>query len=232
MTKRILLCILLSIVLIGGITSQPLDAATMSTSRKCNKERQVRNRSESLFVEACLPYFSNTGRRSLVWMEIPQAAQPCKFGSKMVKYKFLDLTCSKHTSVLGDGFWIANVPKFKTASAAASHVAKILSRAGYRYNWDIVDGLAAQIKRYSQSGVSVKRYNRNWRGPAYYRVTVKRKSMFVYQGGECIPREILRGCMNHHYVSEFLQTPPDIEWTESGEFQSVLQSQMTFIPSG
>jgi hypothetical protein len=131
----------------------------------------------------------------------------------MNNYKFLDLTCTKYTTALGDvgWFWIANVPKFKTTRAAASHVAKVLSRAGYRFNWDIVDGLAAQIKRYSQSGVSVKRYNRNWQGPAYYRVTVERQSMFVYQGGECIPREILRGCMNHHYVSEFPQPSTETE---------------------
>jgi len=211
--RRLILCILLSIVLIGGISTQPLEAATMSASRMCTKERQVRNRPESLFVEACLPYFSNTGRRGLVWMNIPEAAQPCEFGFKMNNYKFLDLTCSKYTTALSDvgWFWIANVPKFKTARAAASHVAKVLSRAGYRGNWDIVDGLAAQIKRYSQSGVSVKRYNRNWQRPAYYRVTVKRESMFVYQGGECIPREILRGCMNHHYVSEFPQSATSIE---------------------
>jgi len=213
MTKRILLCILLSIVLIGGISTQRLDAATMTASRMCNKERQVRNRSESLFVEACLPYFSNTGRRSLVWMKIPEATQPCEFGSKMDKYKFLDLTCSKYTTALGDvgWFWIANVPKFKTTRAAASHVAKVLSRAGYRFNWDIVDGLAAQIKRYSQSGVSVKRYNRNWQQRAYYGVSVKGKTLYVIQGGECIPREIMRGCMNHHYVSESPQPSTDSE---------------------
>jgi len=144
-------------------------------------------------------------------MNIPESAQPCEFGSKMNNYKLLDLTCSKYTTALGDvgWFWIANVPKFKTARAAASHVAKVLSRAGYRGNWDIIDGLAAQIERYTKSGVSVKRYNRNWQGRAYYRVTVKQKSIFVYQGGECIPREILRGCMNHHYVSEFPQSSTD-----------------------
>lgn len=203
MKRRLLLCILLSIVLIGGISTRPLDAATHSTSLRCTKERQVRNRPDALFVEACLPYYSNTGSKSLTWTNIPEAAQPCG-GSKMNNYKFLDLTCSKYTTALGDvgWFWIANVQKFKTARAAASHVAKVFSRAGYRGNWDIVDGLAAQIEQYSKSGVSVKRYNRNWQGAAYYRVTVKRESMFVYQGGECIPREILRGCKNHHFSSD------------------------------
>jgi hypothetical protein len=212
MIRRISLVVFLSIISISGVSAKPLDAATISASKRCNKERQVRNRPESLFVEACLPYFSNSGRKSLIWTNIPEATQPCG-GSKMNNYKFLDLTCSKYTNALGDvgWLWIANVPKFKTARAAASHVAKVLSRAGYRGNWDIVDGLAAQIERYSKSGVSVKRFNRNWQGAAYYRVTVKRESMFVYQGGECIPREILRGCVNHHYVSEFLQTSTDIE---------------------
>lgn len=126
----------------------------------------------------------------------------------MNNYKFLDLTCSKYTTALGDvGWnWIADVPKFKSVRAAAAHVAKVFSRAGYRYNWDILDGLAAQIDRYSKSGVSVKRYNRNWQQRAYYRVSVNQESLYVLQGGECIPREILRGCMNHHYVSEFPQS--------------------------
>jgi hypothetical protein len=211
--RRLILCALLSTASIGIISAEPLDAATKSAFPICTKERQVRNRSESLFVEACLPYFSNSGRRSLVWMRIPFATQPCEFGSKMDKYKFLDLTCSKNTTALGDvGWsWIANVPKFKTTRAAASHVAKILSRAGYRGNWDIIDGLAAQIKRYSQSGVSVKRYNRNWQQRAYYGVSVKGKTLYVLQGGECIPREIMRGCMNHHYVSESPQPLIDLD---------------------
>jgi hypothetical protein len=213
MTKRTILCLSLVLFVIGGISTQTLDAASMSASKICNKENQVRNRSESLFVEACLPYFSNSGRKTLAWMNIPEAAQPCEFGSKMNNYKFLDLTCSKSTNALGDvGWnWIANVPKFKSVRAAASHVAKVLSRAGYRGNWDIIDGLAAQIDRYSKSGVSVKRYNRNWQGRAYYRVSVNRESLYVLQGGECIPREILRGCMNHHYVSEFPQSSTDNE---------------------
>ena len=213
MRKRVSLFVFLCVVSIGGIPMQSLEAATKPAVLQCRKERQVRNRSESLFVEACLPYFSNSGRKSLAWMNIPEVAQPCEFGSKMNNYKFLDLTCSKSTTALGDvgWYWIANVPKFKTVRAAASHVAKVLSRAGYRGNWDGIDGLAAQIDRYSKSSVSVKRYNRNWQGRAYYRVSVNRESLYVLQGGECIPREILRGCMNHHYVSDFPQSSPDSE---------------------
>jgi hypothetical protein len=127
----------------------------------------------------------------------------------MNNYKFLDLTCSKSTTALGDveWYWIANVPKFKSIRPAALHIAKVLSRAGYRFNWDAIDGLAAQFARYSKSGVSIKRYNKKWQGPAYYRVSVKGDSLYVIQGGECTPREILRGCTNHHYVSEFPQSP-------------------------
>lgn len=212
MAKRVSLFVFLFVVLISAVPTQSLEAATKPAALQCRKERQVRNRSESLFVEACLPYLSNSGRESLAWTNIPEAAQPCG-GSKMNNYKFLDLTCSKSTTALGDvgWYWIANVPKFKSVRAAASHVAKVLSRAGYRYNWDIIDGLAAQIHRYAKSGVSVKRYNRNWQGRAYYRVSVNRESLYVLQGGECIPREILRGCMNHHYVSEFPQSSTDSE---------------------
>ncbi len=212
MIRRISLVVFLSIISISGVSAKPLDAATISASKRCNKERQVQNRPESLFVEACLPYFSNSGRKSLIWTNIPEATQPCG-GSKMNNYKFLDLTCSKHISAIGDvgWFWIANVPKFKTVQAAASHVAKVLSRAGYKGNWDIIDGLAAQIKKYSKSGVSVKRYNRNWQKIAYYGVSVKGRTLYVLQGGECMPREISRGCVNNHYVSEFPQLSTDVE---------------------
>lgn len=213
MTKRTSLFVLLCVVSISGIPTQSLEVAAKPSALQCRNERQVRNRSEILHVEACLPYFSNSGRKSLTWMQIPQAAQPCEFGSKMHNYKFLDLTCSWYTTALGDvgWLWIANVPKFKSVRDAASHVAKVLSRSGYRGNWDIIDGLLAQIDRYSKSGVSVKRLNKNSQQRAYYRVSINRESLYVLQGGECIPREILRGCMNHHYVSEFPESSTDSE---------------------
>jgi hypothetical protein len=206
--KRSILCILLSIASIGSISAKSLDAATVSATQRCSKERQVRemiSRYGETFTEACLPYFSNTGLRSLTWTELPRPTQFCE--SKMQNYKFLDLTCTKHTSALGDvsWYWIAGVPNFKSVKASANHLAKILSRAGGRCNWDIVEGLGMQLRRFLQHGVTVKRLNKRFPNCTYYKVAFKKKILFVYEGGECVPRETLRGCSNPHITSD---TPP------------------------
>ena len=204
MTKRISLFVFLCVVSFSGIPTQSLEAATKPTVLQCRKERQVRqvSRYEEVSMEACLPYFSNTGRRTLAWTEIPSPTQFC--GSKMSNYKFLDLTCTKFTSGLGDvnWYWIATVPKFKSVNAAANHLVKILSRAGSRCNWDIVEGLGMQLRRFAQQGATVKRLNKRFPNCTFYKVTFKNADLFVFEGGECPPREIPRGCSNPHTTSE------------------------------
>jgi hypothetical protein len=122
----------------------------------------------------------------------------------MQNYKFLDLTCTKHTSALGDvsWYWIAGVPNFKSVKASANHLVKILSRAGGRCNWDIVEGLGMQLRRFLQHGVTVKRLNKRFPNCTYYKVAFKKKILFVYEGGERVPRETLRGCSNHPISSD------------------------------
>ena len=168
---------------------------------RCSTERVVKP--GRIRYQACIPYFSNTGHQSLTWTDIPEPTQGCG-SSRMRGYEFLDLVCTKVTiSSMGDvgWVWIANVPRFKSVRSAAGHLAKILSRAGYRCNWDLVEGLGAQLRMYSQRGVSVKRFNKRGPGCAYYKVEFKKQSLFVFEGGECIPREVVRGCFSHHLVT-------------------------------
>lgn len=186
-----------------GVLAIP-DNQPAFASGRCSTERAVKP--GRIHYQACLPYVANTGRQTLAWTDIPKPTQGCG-GDEMEGYKFLDLVCTKATiSSLGDvgWVWIANVPQFKSVRTAAVHLAKVLSRAGYRCNWELVEGLGPQLRKYSERGVSVKRFNKRSQMCTYYQVKFKKQSLFVYEGGECTAREVVRGCFSHHLVSSEL----------------------------
>lgn len=181
------------------VSAIPFSSQPVAVGR-CYREGQIRKRSEYWKAEACLWYTANWGVRTLTWQGIPEAVQPCEpLGFR----RFLDLVC---TNVVSDSLgnrgdiWIATVPKMSSSRAGAQHLAKVMSRAGFSCYDDLPEGHEAQLDQYRRVGLSVKWLKKGGAGCYAYRVAMKGRTWYVYPGGQCVNKEILRGCVNHFSV--------------------------------